>query len=120
MGSLRKRLSGLDSRVRFMRYWVVAASHSAHTVDGWTPDPRVFWCWRMQSPVVTMVAPAMCENLAAGPNDMDDSSVPPYSALICLLYTSDAADEEDSVDLGGRRIIKKKKKKKIKKKKKKE
>ena len=24
---------------------------------------------------------------------------------ICLLYTSDAADEEDSVDLGGRRII---------------
>ena len=26
--------------------------------------------------------------------------------LICLLYTSDAADEEDSVDLGGRRIIK--------------
>ena len=30
----------------------------------------------------------------------------------CLLYTSDAADEEDSVDLGGRRIIKKKKRKK--------
>ena len=29
---------------------------------------------------------------------------------VCLLYTSDAADEEDSVDLGGRRIIKKKKK----------
>src|SRR5664280_2306903 len=26
--------------------------------------------------------------------------------LNCLLYTSDAADEEDSVDLGGRRIIK--------------
>eukprot|EP00658_Telonema_sp_P-2_P050713 TRINITY_DN38741_c0_g1_i1.p2 TRINITY_DN38741_c0_g1~~TRINITY_DN38741_c0_g1_i1.p2 ORF type:complete len:230 (-),score=65.66 TRINITY_DN38741_c0_g1_i1:72-761(-) len=32
--------------------------------------------------------------------------------LTCLLYTSDAADEEDSVDLGGRRIIKKKKNKK--------
>src|SRR5678816_4757820 len=30
---------------------------------------------------------------------------------ICLLYTSDAADERSSVDLGGRRIIKKKKKK---------
>ena len=27
----------------------------------------------------------------------------------CLLYTSDAADEEDSVDLDGTRIIKKKK-----------
>eukprot|EP00658_Telonema_sp_P-2_P057099 TRINITY_DN4555_c0_g1_i6.p1 TRINITY_DN4555_c0_g1~~TRINITY_DN4555_c0_g1_i6.p1 ORF type:complete len:137 (-),score=20.47 TRINITY_DN4555_c0_g1_i6:25-435(-) len=33
--------------------------------------------------------------------------------LVCLLYTSDAADEEDSVDLGGRRIIKKKKKVKV-------
>ena len=29
--------------------------------------------------------------------------------LPCLLYTSDAADERSSVDLGGRRIIKKKK-----------
>ena len=31
----------------------------------------------------------------------------------CLLYTSDAADEEDSVDLGGSRIGKKKKKQPI-------
>ena len=30
--------------------------------------------------------------------------------LICLLYTSDAADDLLCVDLGGRRIIKKKKK----------
>ena len=30
-------------------------------------------------------------------------------SAICLLYTSDAADERSSVDLGGRRIIKKKK-----------
>ena len=29
----------------------------------------------------------------------------------CLLYTSDAADERSSVDLGGRRIIKKQNKK---------
>src|SRR5664280_458888 len=34
----------------------------------------------------------------------------PPEDVRCLLYTSDAADEEDSVDLGGRRIIKKKKK----------
>ena len=31
------------------------------------------------------------------------------SCRSCLLYTSDAADERSSVDLGGRRIIKKKK-----------
>ena len=33
-----------------------------------------------------------------------------YIIYACLLYTSDAADERSSVDLGGRRIIKKKKK----------
>ena len=32
-------------------------------------------------------------------------------SIRCLLYTSDAADERSSVDLGGRRIIKKKKRK---------
>ena len=32
---------------------------------------------------------------------------------ICLLYTSDAADEEDSGDIGGSRITKKKKKEKV-------
>ena len=31
-------------------------------------------------------------------------------SMNCLLYTSDAADERSSGDLGGRRIIKKKKK----------
>ena len=31
-----------------------------------------------------------------------------WITLGCLLYTSDAADERSSVDLGGRRIIKKK------------
>ena len=36
-----------------------------------------------------------------------------HTALFrCLLYTSDAADERSSVDLGGRRIIKKKHRKK--------
>ena len=34
----------------------------------------------------------------------------PAGTFSCLLYTSDAADERSSVDLGGRRIIKKKKK----------
>ena len=42
------------------------------------------------------------------------SMIEPYAT--CLLYTSDAADERSSVDLGGRRIIKKKNTKKKKKK----
>ena len=40
---------------------------------------------------------------AAGPDLLDIGD-----HLLCLLYTSDAADERSSVDLGGRRIIKKK------------
>ena len=38
------------------------------------------------------------------PNKIEDA----VDDIICLLYTSDAADERSSVDLGGRRIIKKK------------
>ena len=37
-------------------------------------------------------------------------AVPGDRCGVCLLYTSDAADERSSVDLGGRRIIKKKNK----------
>ena len=35
--------------------------------------------------------------------------IPTDKGYSCLLYTSDAADEEDSVDLGGRRTTEKKK-----------
>eukprot|EP00658_Telonema_sp_P-2_P073268 TRINITY_DN62320_c0_g1_i1.p1 TRINITY_DN62320_c0_g1~~TRINITY_DN62320_c0_g1_i1.p1 ORF type:complete len:205 (-),score=40.72 TRINITY_DN62320_c0_g1_i1:57-671(-) len=44
----------------------------------------------------------MCANIIG-------SNIYSKTKKTCLLYTSDAADEEDSVDLGGRRIIKKKK-----------
>ena len=38
----------------------------------------------------------------------DSQNAAGFYAKGCLLYTSDAADEELRVDLGGRRIIKKK------------
>ena len=38
----------------------------------------------------------------------DADSLQSLFVRTCLLYTSDAADERSSVDLGGRRIIKKK------------
>src|SRR5674536_381475 len=40
--------------------------------------------------------------MTSGPNSCCVCTRHPHSG--CLLYTSDAADEEDSVDLGGRRI----------------
>ena len=42
-------------------------------------------------------------------NDGDEAANLFTQEQRCLLYTSDAADERSSVDLGGRRIIKKKK-----------
>src|SRR5678810_1147470 len=40
-------------------------------------------------------------------SDHVDAWADPDRLQLCLLYTSDAADERSSVDLGGRRIIKK-------------
>ena len=36
---------------------------------------------------------------------LNDPRLAPSFLSVCLLYTSDAADERSSVDLGGRRII---------------
>ena len=61
---------------------------SAHAVRPLSM-PAYFWKWRMHGGALELAEQAR--------------------ALLCLLYTSDAADERSSVDLGGRRIIKKKK-----------
>ena len=52
------------------------------------------------------------ENKGLQGDDQDVKYRPDRARNDCLLYTSDAADERSSVDLGGRRIIKKRKKKK--------
>ena len=56
----------------------------------------------------TVTTPAAGEVVIEVPRDRDGTFEP---VIVCLLYTSDAADERSSVDLGGRRIIKKKNKK---------
>ena len=59
--------------------------------------------------------PARREREPEGPGEdgegevgADDDGAVVSLGRACLLYTSDAADERSSVDLGGRRIIKKK------------
>ena len=52
------------------------------------------------------IGPEHFRAMLAGFHAMDEHF---RTAPFCLLYTSDAADERSSVDLGGRRIIKKKK-----------
>eukprot|EP00656_Telonema_subtile_P055140 TRINITY_DN8449_c0_g1_i2.p1 TRINITY_DN8449_c0_g1~~TRINITY_DN8449_c0_g1_i2.p1 ORF type:complete len:162 (-),score=27.36 TRINITY_DN8449_c0_g1_i2:90-575(-) len=41
----------------------------------------------------------------SGTTEEREQQTHPHHHWGCLLYTSDAADEEDSVDLGGRRLI---------------
>src|SRR5664280_1176338 len=49
---------------------------------------------------------AMCANRLVQEGAIDvEAPVETYWPEFCLLYTSDAADEEDSVDLGGRRLL---------------
>src|SRR5678815_1481320 len=52
--------------------------------------------------------PPRC-NQCASIREVNRAGPCPGCLCSCLLYTSDAADERSSVDLGGRRIIKKKK-----------
>ena len=61
-------------------------------------------------PAVFHDASALVAGVQAAKARLDDLA--PAQQRICLLYTSDAADERSSVDLGGRRIIKNKNKKK--------
>ena len=64
-------------------------------------------CIRDSTPLPASVAPwSIVAGVALGAGVGIISGV--YPASRCLLYTSDAADERSSVDLGGRRIIKKK------------
>ena len=47
--------------------------------------------------------------VTASGGDLDERALYDLAYNTCLLYTSDAADERPSVDLGGRRSLKKKK-----------
>ena len=47
------------------------------------------------------------EIIKAKLKDLEKLTTSPDKAMSCLLYTSDAADDMQCVDLGGRRIIKK-------------
>ena len=62
--------------------------------------------------LAVLLAVLLCLSLTACGDSSDDVTGDDWRTSGAVSYTSDAADEEDSVDLGGRRIIKKKKKKK--------
>ena len=61
---------------------------------------------RLFTKVIAEAATASGATVIVFSNNLSGKAIAPR--LSCLLYTSDAADERSSVDLGGRRIIKKK------------
>ena len=75
--------------------WIETASRRA--MEGYL----ALWAFTLCIPYVHLVFPELL-----GECFWNDT---PMLYYFCLLYTSDAADERYSVDLGGRRIIKKKK-----------
>ena len=56
----------------------------------------------------TSVVDKLVAGGATGPAAGKECLIPIEPFIACLLYTSDAADERSSVELGGRRIIQKK------------
>src|SRR5674536_189842 len=81
----------VDVRTFGVRMPACTRTHPSYGIMGMMHivPPALAWIWRL-------IAPRGDKNPSIGEN---------ASAESCLLYTSDAADEEDSVDLGGRRII---------------
>src|SRR5678815_6073688 len=90
--------------------------NDVHTIATYL-DPRYkgkFFC----NAILEQVTSSLCVAVEKLQSDQFINSPPikrkkvkftePTPPRSCLLYTSDAADERSSVDLGGRRIIKKK------------
>ena len=110
-----------DSLMRRRRSFVASVSGKTEPISA--PPPPI--SDDEDLPVLTEVVSAEAIIPETQPEPYDEEALLAIVAadlVRCLLYTSDAADERSSVDLGGRRIIKKKtntKKKHNKKKKKK-
>ena len=64
--------------------------------------------YKRQSPACTYCRQMESEVIPQDAVRAEIGEFVPVKIDACLLYTSDAADERSSVDLGGRRIIKKK------------
>ena len=73
--------------------------------------------YKRQGKRSAVVLPLVDQQVIVGRNEVVMGAQPVVLLPVCLLYTSDAADERSSVDLGGRRILKKKKERKKQKKK---
>eukprot|EP00656_Telonema_subtile_P011704 TRINITY_DN15812_c0_g1_i2.p1 TRINITY_DN15812_c0_g1~~TRINITY_DN15812_c0_g1_i2.p1 ORF type:complete len:121 (+),score=19.92 TRINITY_DN15812_c0_g1_i2:28-390(+) len=89
--------------------FAVAVTHNSEATSDFTSSTAAQTCIA-KARASGVIASQCCSNSSCGASSIGSRSTTPMASPgTCLLYTSDAADEEDSVDLGGRRIIQKKK-----------
>ena len=88
----------------------IVPPRTAHFDTGQPSNWRLRWDETNPHPAWT-IEPATGATATIGlsvERPLNDATPHSLQVDTCLLYTSDAADERSSVDLGGRRIIKKK------------
>ena len=123
-GKYRAKLTDLDTTGDFLLASVRPAPVRVGKTEDAVETEALLRALKSRAYITTMLArpsfmpgrrpgmtsePSMNESAMASANNRPDRAM--CRVFSCLLYTSDAADEEDSVDLGGGRIIQKKKKK---------
>eukprot|EP00658_Telonema_sp_P-2_P046653 TRINITY_DN34919_c0_g1_i1.p1 TRINITY_DN34919_c0_g1~~TRINITY_DN34919_c0_g1_i1.p1 ORF type:complete len:123 (+),score=6.62 TRINITY_DN34919_c0_g1_i1:167-535(+) len=109
-----------NSKFNSRAEWCMALGAGLVKKPPWAPPPFPFvdWddcCWdiRHEPRRYPQLRPDPCPGFWEGASPLTRTLAARAATegvvRTCLLYTSDAADEEDSVDFGGRRIIKKNK-----------
>src|SRR5664280_3550414 len=78
-------------------------SNGAAIIRRWHSGVAISMCMSSASPLTIVMAGGVDDQNVSGSEHLPSAAAVRQKA--CLLYTSDAADEEDSVDLGGSRII---------------
>ena len=94
------------------RYWyrrsLEQAQHPKNTIESYLYDLAIFEQVIGPKPIDEVTSRDIAHYLGEANTRSTRKRRLTSVSQLCLLYTSDAADERSSVDLGGRRIIKKK------------
>ena len=102
-----------NATIGYINYFITVMVDFLNSLGGSFFDPQIRWLSDSNTALLAVVIVAAWQWMGfntvlflAGLQNIPRSLY--EAATVCLLYTSDAADERSSVDLGGRRIIKKK------------
>src|SRR5678815_5261613 len=86
--------------------FTAAMSRTSAIMGGIALNPEIAGAMERQVRNLAKVTQFTAVEVSDAMTELSQAGLGAGQAMICLLYTSDAADERSSVDLGGRRIIK--------------